>query len=86
MVPEKEKKIREVLRQFVETLRKGLGTGLMAIALFGSRARGEKRKGRDWNVFILARSLPVSPMKRYAYLRSLCKKELEGGISFLSKT
>ena len=85
MVPEKEKKIRENLRHLVETLREGVGMDLIAIVLSGSRTLGEKRKGSDWDVSILARSLLVSSMKRYAYLRSLCKKELEGGSCFLPR-
>ena len=82
----KGKKIKGALRPLVESLRDGLGQNLVAVALFGSRARGEQRKASDWDIFILARSLPVSPMKRYAQFRSLCSDEPEGGVSFLAKS
>src|SRR3990167_7571124 len=82
----KEKKVEQLLRPLVESLRDGLGQNLVAVALFGSRARGEQRKASDWDIFILARSLPTSPMKRYAQLRALCDVEPEGGVSFLAKT
>jgi predicted nucleotidyltransferase len=80
------KKIKEALRSLVESVQDGLGQNLLAVVLFGSRARGEQRKASDWDIFVLARSLPVSPMKRYGQLRALCNGEPEGGVSFLAKT
>ncbi len=82
----KEKKVEQVLRPLVESLKAGLGQNLIAVVLFGSRARGETRKVSDWDLFLLARSLPTSPMKRYAYVRGLSRVPLEGGISYLAKT
>lgn len=82
----KRKKIRESLRPFVESLRDGLGQNLIAVVLFGSRARGEQRNASDWDIFVLARSLPRSPMKRYAQLRASCDGEPQDGVSFLAKT
>ena len=82
----KGQKIKEALRPLVESLREGMGQNLIALVLFGSRARGEQRWGSDWDIFVLARSLPVSPMKRYAGLRSLRNEEPDGGVSFLAKT
>jgi len=82
----KGKNLKEALRPLVESLQDGLGQNLVAVVLFGSRARGEQRKASDWDIFVLARSLPVSPMKRYAPLRELCDGEPEGGVSFLAKT
>ena len=80
------KKIKEALRPLVESLREGMGQNLVALVLFGSRSRGAQRRASDWDIFVLARSLPVSPMKRYARLRSLRNEEPEGGVSFLAKT
>ncbi|MFQ5828624.1 MAG: nucleotidyltransferase domain-containing protein [Candidatus Methylomirabilia bacterium] len=86
MAAGKEKKIKEALRSLVESLHEGMAQNLIALVLFGSRARGETLKASDWDIFVLARSLPVSPMKRYTRLRTLCKEELDGGVSFLAKT
>ncbi len=77
----KEKKIEQVLRPLVESLKAGLAQNLIALVLFGSRARGETRKVSDWDLFLLARSLPTSPMKRYSYLRGLSTEPLEGYLS-----
>jgi len=82
----KKKKVKETLGPLVESLRKGLGQNLIALVLFGSRARGESRNASDWDIFVLARSLPLLPMKRYGSLRGLCDEYLEGGVSFLAKT
>ena len=82
----KRKKIKEVLRPSVESLREGMDENLITLMLFGSMARGEHRRASDWDIFVLTRSLPVSPMKRYARLRSLRNEEPEGGVSFLAKT
>lgn len=82
----KEKKVREVLRPLVESLQEAMGRNLIAVMLFGSRARGKTRKASDWDIFVLAHSLPLSPMKRYGYLRGVCNDGLEGGVSFLAKT
>ena len=80
------KKIKEVLRPLVESIREGMGQNLIAMVLFGSRARGEQRRSSDWDIFVLARSLPVSPMKRHAQLQSFHRDEADGGVSFLAKT
>ena len=82
----KEKKISRTLRPLVEDLQEGLGRNLVAVALFGSRARAEPRKRSDWDVFVLCHSLPLSPIKRYGYLRALCKREPTGEVFFLAKT
>ncbi|MDA2927683.1 nucleotidyltransferase domain-containing protein [Acidobacteria bacterium AH-259-O06] len=82
----KEKKLKGALRPLVENLREGLGGNLIAVVLFGSHARGATHGARDWDIFVLARSLPASPMRRYPHLRKLCDEELEGGVSFLAKT
>ncbi|MBI4523631.1 MAG: nucleotidyltransferase domain-containing protein [Deltaproteobacteria bacterium] len=82
----KEKKVEQALRSLVGNLKAGLGRNLIAVVLFGSRARGEEQRESDWDIFILARSLPTSPMKRYACVRGMSKAPLEGGVSYLAKT
>lgn len=82
----KEKKLRGILSPLVRSLRKGLGEDLIAVVLFGSRARGVTRKTSDWDLFILVRSLPFSPLKRYSYLRGLYDNGPEGGVSLLART
>lgn len=82
----KEEKLKEALLPVVEHLKERLGDELMALVLFGSRARDDERETSDWDIFLLARSLPSSPVERYARVRACCPVEPEGGLSFLSKT
>jgi predicted nucleotidyltransferase len=82
----KEEKVKQTLRPLVKSLQSRLGRNLIALVLFGSRARGVQGQASDWDIFVLARSLPASPMGRYAQLRALCHAELAGGVSLLAKT
>jgi predicted nucleotidyltransferase len=82
----KEARLREALSPVLERLKEELGRNLLALVLFGSRARDEMRPTSDWDLFLLARALPASPLDRYAGLRRGCGDEPEGGVSFLAKT
>lgn len=44
--------------RIVSALREGLGDELVAVVLFGSRARGEAHQGSDWDVLVIANGLP----------------------------
>lgn len=48
----------------VRALRERLGDDLVAVALFGSRARGDSRPGSDLDLFVIARGLPEHPLRR----------------------
>src|SRR5579875_1660192 len=43
----------ELPRQVVEALRAGLGERLVAVVLFGSRARGDHRPTSDWDLLVI---------------------------------
>lgn len=82
----RKKRVREALLPVVKSLTERLGDNLIALVLFGSRARDDQRETSDWDLFLLARSLPLSPVERYAGVRACCPIEPEGGLSFLAKT
>jgi predicted nucleotidyltransferase len=42
-----------VLAPVLETLRNGLGDDLVAVVLFGSRARGEAGPESDWDLLLI---------------------------------
>lgn len=44
--------------RLVEAYKAHLGNKLISIALFGSRARGDYTKSSDFDIFIIAKSLP----------------------------
>jgi hypothetical protein len=86
-VPDQEKgQSQETLRIVVEALRQGLGDNLVAIILFGSRARGEATEASDWDLFILARDLPPSPLQRHIQLTTLLPVQWRGQAAILART
>jgi predicted nucleotidyltransferase len=64
----------------------GLGNDLVAVVLFGSRARGEAGKGSDWDVLIVASSLPERVVERAARLKRMLPESFRGEVSLLAKT
>ena len=54
---------RQILSQIKATVRKTVPTGSLVL-LFGSRARGEARKGSDWDILIV---LPKKELQQSDY-------------------
>jgi predicted nucleotidyltransferase len=75
-----------VAEQALEALKAGLGDSLLAVALFGSQARGDARAGSDWDLFVLADNLPQHPLDRQASLKSMLPLRLATTVSLLAKT
>lgn len=73
------------LHPVIEALKAKLGEGLVAIVLFGSRARAEGTGGRDWDLFLIAERLPENPFDRQLELRALLATVAEG-VSLVAKT
>ncbi len=67
-------------------LREGLGEALVAVVLFGSRARGEAHEGSDWDVLIIARRLPGRTLERTIRLKRMLPPDHRGEVSLLAKT
>lgn len=63
-----------------------LGEDLISLVLFGSQARGESSGRSDWDIFLLAESLPDHPFERQIFLRKMIPKELPFQVSIYSKT
>lgn len=69
----------------LETLTAKLREELVAVVLFGSRARGEGRNGSDWDIFLIVERLPENPFDRQLALRALLPREA-AGVSIVAKT
>ena len=67
-------------------LREGLGEDLVAVVLFGSRARGETREGSDWDVLVIANNLPGRTLERAIWLKRMLPAAYRGEISLLART
>ncbi len=70
----------------VSNLREELGDDLVAVVLFGSRARGEAHEGSDWDVLVVARRLPGRTLERAIRLKQMLPPEYRGEVSLLAKT
>jgi predicted nucleotidyltransferase len=85
--PNHEKELwQETLRAVVEALHQGLGDNLIAVVLFGSRARGEATAASDWDLLVLAADLPSSPLQRHICLTTLLPVAWRGQVSILART
>ena len=72
--------------QAVEALRVGLGSGLVAAVLFGSRARGDASPTSDWDLLVIARDLPARTFQRHLFLKRMLPPACRGAVSILAKT
>lgn len=70
----------------VELLASALSDRLVAVVLFGSRARGEAGETSDWDVLVIAEGLPARVLDRNLYLKQLLPPAWRGGVSILAKT
>jgi predicted nucleotidyltransferase len=85
--PNQEKEqLRQVLSAVVTALRQGLGDNLVAVVLFGSRARGDATEASDWDLLVIARHLPPSFFQRHLQLKALLPIEWRGRVALLART
>jgi predicted nucleotidyltransferase len=67
-------------------LREVMGDRLLAIILFGSRARGEASAESDWDVLVIAEGLPEGVFERHLLLKRMLPPDIRGAVSLLAKT
>ncbi len=75
-----------MLNGIVSNLSEGLRGDLVAVVLFGSRARGEAHEGSDWDVLVIARRLPERTLERAIRLKRMLSPAWCGEVSLLAKT
>lgn len=75
-----------ILDPVVTALRNGLGDRLVAVVLFGSRARGEADRDSDWDLLVIARDLPPKIFQRHLYIKRLLPEDWRGRVAILAKT
>jgi uncharacterized protein len=67
-------------------LRQQLGEDLVAVVLFGSRARNDHRLDSDWDLLVIAHGLPQKSFERHLFLKRLLPPAWRGRVSILAKT
>jgi len=74
------------LQSVVQALQRQPDLGLIAVVLFGSRARGDEQPESDWDLFIVASQLPAKPFQRHLRLKAILPPAWRGKIALLAKT
>ncbi|MBI3974589.1 MAG: nucleotidyltransferase domain-containing protein [Chloroflexi bacterium] len=79
-------KEQQIPARTVEALQSALGETLVAVVLFGSRARGDAHEASDWDVLVIAEGLPDGPLERHFFLNRLLPSEYGDAVSLLART
>ena len=74
------------MSEVVAALRGGLGDDLVAVVLFGSRARGQADETSDWDLLLVARHLPEGTLDRHVWLKKLLPVAWRAQTTILAKT
>ncbi|MDO9531391.1 MAG: nucleotidyltransferase domain-containing protein [Deltaproteobacteria bacterium] len=75
-----------ILFQLVTALQERLGERLVAVVLYGSRARDQACEASDWDLFIIATELPARLWERHILLKRFLPAAYRGAVSLLAKT
>jgi predicted nucleotidyltransferase len=59
---------------------------LVALVLFGSRARGDHRSDSDWDILVVAHDLPDKVFARHLFLKRALPDPWRGKVTLLAKT
>lgn len=70
----------------VSGLRGGLGANLVAVVLFGSRARRTAAVDSDWDVVVVAQDLPSRFLQRHIVVKRMLPVEVRGRVAILPYT
>lgn len=71
---EGEREIEELVHQMVEALRETFGESLVSVVLFGSTARGKRRRDSDIDLMIVCEELPREYHRRLSLFEEAKKK------------
>ena len=74
------------LQEVVTALRQALSQRLIAVVLFGSRARGEAQETSDWDLLVIARDLPAKTLARHLLLKNALPVDWRARVANLGKT
>ena len=75
-----------ISEQVVSVIQRKLAEHLVAVILFGSRARGDASDESDWDLLVIAEGLPEKPFERYLSFRRLLPIGCRGTVSVRAKT
>ncbi|NUO81152.1 nucleotidyltransferase domain-containing protein [candidate division KSB1 bacterium] len=76
----------DFVSNLVACFQQHLGENLVALVLFGSRARGEARPESDYDLFLLARQLPERRFERVLFVRRIIAGQFAEKLAFTART
>ena len=76
------KREKEALRAFVERVRQSLGQNLVRVILFGSKARGQAKRGSDIDLLVIVRERNIPTEQKI--IEQVVETELHHNIYRLS--
>lgn len=77
---------KQILSPVTTALKLQLEGKLIALALYGSQARGEAKPDSDWDILLIATALPPKTFSRHLYLKKMLPDSWRGQVSLLAKT
>lgn len=77
---------RIAIQEVVTALGQALGRRLLAVILFGSRARGEATETSDWDLLVIARELPTQTLARHILLKNALPVQWRAQVAIIGKT
>lgn len=78
--------LAQQLQPVIQALRHKLSANLVALVLFGSRARGDQHAESDWDLLLVARDLPAKPFQRHLLLKSALPVAWRSNTAILART
>jgi len=75
-----------LIKDSVTALRRELDASLVAVVLYGSRARDEAHAESDWDLLVIARNLPSSRLARHVLLKRMLPDRHRARVSLLAMT
>ena len=74
------------VQEAVTAFKQALPNRLIAVVLFGSRARGEAQETSDWDLLVIARDLPAKTLARHLLLKNALPVDWRARVANLGKT
>ena len=68
----------EDLPSAIAALQQALKERLVAVILFGSRARGDASDASDWDLLVIAEGLPSKTLERYFFYQTVAARRVAG--------
>ena len=77
---------KSTIQPVITALKQALADDFIALALFGSQARGQATYTSDWDFLLIARNLPKKHLSRHLLLKKSIPATHRAAVNFIAKT